>query len=68
MKYGKDTTNVEGDVLSARVEGEYRFSRHWGVGMAIDTFRIDVEASSGSWQGGLNYQYWGPQLYLKGRY
>ena len=68
MRYGKDTTNVEGDVWSARVEAEYRFSRHWGVGAAIDSFRIDVEASSGSWQGGFNYQYWGPQLYLKARF
>jgi hypothetical protein len=68
LSYGKDALNVEGDIWSARAHAEYRFSRHFGLGLAVEGFEIDVEASSGSWQGGLNYRYWGPQLYLKARF
>ena len=60
--------NVEGDVWSARTYAEYRFSRHFGLGLAIEGFQIDVEATQGSWQGGIDYRYWGPQLYLKSRF
>jgi hypothetical protein len=67
-KFGEDTTNVEGDIWSVRAEGEYRFSKHFGVGLAVEGFEIDIDASSGSWQGAINYRYWGPQLYLKARF
>ena len=68
MKYGKDATNVEGDVWSARAQAEYRFSKHMGLGLAIEGFELDVDASQGSWQGAIKYRYWGPQLYMKARY
>ena len=68
LSYGKDTLNVEGDIWNARAHAEYRFSRHFGLGLAVEGFEIDVEASSGSWQGALRYRYWGPQLYLKARF
>jgi len=67
LQFGKDTLNVEGDIWSARAHAEYRFSKHFGLGLAVEGFELDVEASSGSWQGGLRYRYWGPQLYLKAR-
>jgi len=68
LKFGQDTFNVEGDILSARTYAEYRFSRNYGLGLAIEAFQIDVEASQGSWQGGMDYRYWGPQIYLKARF
>ena len=53
---------------SARADAEYRFSRHLGLGLAVEGFEIDVDASGSSWQGKIKYGYWGPQLYLKARF
>ena len=64
MKYG----NVEGDIWTARAQAEYRFSKHMGLGLAVEAFALKVDASSGSWQGGIDYRYWGPQLYMKARF
>jgi hypothetical protein len=68
LQFGKDTLNVEGDIWSARAHAEYRFSKHFGLGLAVEGFELDVEASQGSWQGGFRYRYWGPQLYLNARF
>ena len=68
LKSGEDTLHVEGETLSARTYVEYRFSRNYGFGLAIEGYQVDVEASKGSWQGGIDYRYWGPQLYLKARF
>ena len=68
LNFGEGALNVEGDILSARTYVEYRFSKHYGFGLAIEGFQIDVDASQGSWQGGIDYRYWGPQLYLKARF
>ena len=64
LKFG----NVDGDLWTARAQVEYRFSKHFGLGLAVEGFQLDVESSEGSWQGGIKYSYWGPQLYLKSRF
>ena len=68
LKFGKDTLDVDGDIWSARASAEYRFAKHFGIGLAIEAFQIDIEATKGSWQGGIEYRYWGPQLYMKARF
>jgi hypothetical protein len=68
LHYGKDTVKAQGDIWSARAEAEYRFSRHYGVGLAVEGFELDIEASKSSWQGEVKYRYWGPQVYLKARF
>ena len=60
--------NLDGDVWTARAQVEYRFSKHFGLGLAVEGFQIDVESSQGSWQGEIKYGYWGPQIYLKSRF
>jgi hypothetical protein len=60
--------NVDGDLWSARAEGEYRFSKHFGLGLALEGFGLDVKASDSSWNGEIKYDYWGPQIYLKARF
>lgn len=60
--------DVDGNISSARADAEYRFSRHLGLGLAVEGFEIDVDASGSSWQGKIKYGYWGPQLYLKARF
>jgi len=68
LKYGEESTNLEGGLISARLHGEYRFSRHVGVGAALDSFKVRVDADQEHWKGGLDYRYWGPQLYLVARF
>jgi hypothetical protein len=60
--------NVEGDLWSARADAEYRFSKHFGLGLAVEGFEVDIDSSGSSWQGTINYRYWGPQVYLKARF
>lgn len=68
IKYDSDPVNAEGSLWSVRVHGEYRFSKHFGVGAAIEAFAIDAQAGQNSWQGNLDYRYWGPQIYLTARF
>jgi hypothetical protein len=68
LKFGKDTTNVEGHIWSAAAYAEYRFSNHFALGLNIEGFNVDIDASSTSWNGAIDYGYWGPQLYLKARF
>jgi hypothetical protein len=68
MKYSNDKYHVEGNLWNAAGYTEYRFSRHWGVGLAIEAFRIDVEGDYKEWDGKIDYGYWGPQIYLKARF
>ena len=68
IKYDKDPLNVDGALWSARVHVEYRLSNHVGIGAAIEGFAIEVEASKDTWKGGLDYSYWGPQIYLTARF
>jgi hypothetical protein len=68
LKLGNDSKSTQGDLWSARAEAEYRFSRHLGLGLAIEGFEIDAQSSDDSWQGTISYRYWGPQLYLKARF
>lgn len=64
LKFG----NVDGDIWTARAQVEYHFSKHFGLGLAVEGFELDVESSQGSWQGRIKYGYWGPQIYLKSRF
>lgn len=68
LKFGEDTLKYEGEIWSARAYTEYRFARNFGAGIAIDGFRIKVDAADGTWNGGIEYGYWGPQIYLTARY
>ena len=60
--------SLDGDIWTARTYVEYRFSKHVGLGFAVEGFQLNVESSTGSWQGEVNYGYWGPQIYLKSRF
>jgi predicted porin len=60
--------SLDGDIWTARAHVEYRFSKHVGLGFAVEGFQLDVESSQGSWQGEVKYSYWGPQIYLKSRF
>jgi len=68
LKFGKDELHLEGELWSVRLHAEYRFARNFSVGAALDRFDVSVEASQNQWNGGFDYGYWGPQLYLSARF
>jgi hypothetical protein len=68
LEFGQDTWNFEGHLWSVRLHAEYRFARNFAIGAALDGFDVSVDLSSGSWKGGFDYGYWGPQIYLTARF
>ena len=68
LEFGEDTWNFEGSLWSVRLHAEYRFARNFAIGAALDGFDVDVDLHSGSWKGGFDYGYWGPQIYLTARF
>ena len=67
-KLGASNMDLQGNVLSAVVDTDWWFSKYVGVGAAINWFYIGVDVEGAKWNGEFNYQYWGPQLYLSGRF
>lgn len=68
LEFGEDTWSFEGSLWSVRLHAEYRFARNFGIGVALDGFDIDVDLGTNSWNGGFDYGYWGPQIYLTARF
>jgi len=68
LKFGEETTSFEGSLVSARLHGEYRMTHHLAVGAALDAFKVNAKASQGEWHGGMDYGYFGPQVYLTARF
>ena len=51
-----------------RASTEYWFFHNVGLGAAINWFSLDVDVDDKDWRGVLDYQYWGPQVYLAVRF
>ena len=68
VEFGEETLDASGTLVNARAYGEYRFTDRFGAGFAIDAFKLDVEASKNRWTGEYVLDYWGPQLYVTGRF
>ena len=68
LSFGEETTGFKGSILSTRLQGEYRMTRHLAAGAALDAFKVNTKASKDNWHGGFDYYYWGPQIYLTARY
>ena len=68
LSFGEETTGFKGSIISARLHGEYRMTRHLAAGAALDAFKLNTKADKDNWHGGFDYYYWGPQIYLTARY
>jgi hypothetical protein len=51
-----------GSMYDASVGLNYQMSDHFGIGLAVNAFRLDVEVNSDEWRGGLLYEQVGPLL------
>jgi hypothetical protein len=68
IEFGEDALDAKGSLFNGRAYMEYRFRGRYGAGLAIDAFRLDLEASKNRFTGTYEYDYWGPQLYLTARF
>ena len=60
--------DYSGSIVNLSPRTEYWFFNHFGAGLALNYFRLDVEAKSDDWLGELKYEYWGPQIYITARF
>jgi hypothetical protein len=67
-KIGAANMTFQGTILSATVNADWWFSNYVGVGAAVNWFSFDITVKDRNWDGALNYQYIGPQVYLVGRF
>lgn len=63
-----DTFGFSGTLINLRANTEYWFFNNVGLGAAVNWFSLDVDVDDGDWRGILEYQYWGPQVYLVMRF
>ena len=55
--------DYDGTLVNFSVGVDYRFSRHFGVGLAYGHVDYDVTATKASFNGGMTYKFTGPMLY-----
>lgn len=68
LNFAEDELSFEGELWSVRLHAEYRFARNFALGVALDGFSVNVDVSQEAWNGGFDYGYWGPQVYLAARF
>ena len=66
--FGLDIGDFSGNLVNLSARTEYWFFNHFGAGLALNYFRLDVEVESDDWRGELEYKYWGPQIYITARF
>jgi hypothetical protein len=60
--------DYSGNLVSLSARTEYWFFNHFGAGLALNWFRLDLDIEKDQWRGELEYKYWGPQIYLTARF
>jgi hypothetical protein len=68
IEFGEDTLDAEGSLYNGKAYVEFRFRGRYGAGLAIDAFKLDLEATKRNLTGAYAYDYWGPQVYLTARF
>ena len=68
LNIDEDTFGFSGTLINLRLSTEYWFFNNVALGAAVNWFSLDVDVDNGDWRGRLEYQYWGPQIYLAMRF
>ena len=55
---------MEGDILTGNLYVEYALTDALHAGLKYTYFDLDVDAESDKWDGGIDFEYQGPQVYL----
>ena len=60
--------DVDGSVVTAGVSGEYLFTNNFGVGLSLDYFDLEVDATKNGFTGNAQLKTSKATLYLTGRF
>jgi len=60
--------SFSGTLFNVRASTEYWLYNNVGVGFALNWFSMDVDVEDSDWQGGIDYEYIGPQVYANVRF
>jgi hypothetical protein len=63
-----DDVSFSGALFNVRASTEYWYYNYFGVGFAINWFSMDVDVEDSEWQGAIDYEYIGPQIYVIARF
>jgi hypothetical protein len=63
----EDTLNFSGNLFNVRFSTDYWVTNNFGVGAAINWFDLNAEVNDDDWKGAIDYQYFGPQIYIQAR-
>lgn len=63
-----DWDQYDGSFTNVQASVDYRFTRHFGVGLGYRYVNYNLESSDDSWNGEIEYKFSGPQLYLTGSF
>ena len=63
-----ENLSFKGTIYNLQASTEYWIWNHLGVGAGLNYFALDVDVDDSSWNGKLEYDYWGPQIYLTSRF
>jgi hypothetical protein len=61
--FSTNYNDYDGSLVNFNIGVDYRFTRHFGVGLAYRHVDYDVTATKTSFNGGMNYKFRGPMLY-----
>jgi len=56
-----------GNLYNIRLSTDYWLTNNFGVGAALSWFDIDAKIDDSEWKGGIEYRYFGPQIYIRAR-
>lgn len=60
--------NVDGRILNLSAMADYFFTDHWGIGLSLATFEVNVRYEGIAFINNLTYSYEGAQVYLVMKY
>ena len=68
LKVSSSSLDFSGSLLNLGVKTEYWLFKNVGIGAAVNYFNLDVDVEDSDWKGALDYQYFGPQVYVSVRF
>jgi hypothetical protein len=68
LNTSSDTFKFSGSLVNLRLSTEYWFFNNVGLGAALNWFDLNADVDDDDWKGNLDYNYWGPQIYVAVRF
>ena len=66
--FSLDYDEYDGSLVNAQAGIDYRFTRHFGIGLGYRYIDYDLTVTKPRFNGGVEYKFSGPMLYLVGSF